>query len=64
MAAAADAGHRVVLIVATGGEEGEVAEGFLRDGETLRRYANAKRVRRPPSLGRLGFTSSGTAIPE
>ena len=25
MAAAADAGHRVVLIVATGGEEGEVA---------------------------------------
>jgi LmbE family N-acetylglucosaminyl deacetylase len=35
MAAASDAGHRVVLIVATGGEEGEVAEGFLAEGETL-----------------------------
>ena len=35
MALAADAGHRVVLVVATRGEHGEVAEGFLADGETL-----------------------------
>jgi len=35
MAAAADAGHRVVLVVATKGEHGEVDEGFLDDGEEL-----------------------------
>jgi len=35
MAKAAADGHDVVLVVATGGEEGEVAEGFLDDGESL-----------------------------
>src|SRR5580765_7909409 len=35
MAKAAAAGHRVVLVVATRGEHGEVAEGFLDDGEEL-----------------------------
>ncbi|MDH3500390.1 MAG: PIG-L family deacetylase [Acidimicrobiia bacterium] len=35
MARAAADGHRVVLVVATNGEEGEVVEGFLGDGETL-----------------------------
>jgi LmbE family N-acetylglucosaminyl deacetylase len=35
MAKAAAAGHRVVLVVATKGEEGEVAEGFLLPGEAL-----------------------------
>ena len=35
MAAAAEAGHRVVLVVATKGEHGEVEDGFLDDGETL-----------------------------
>ena len=35
MAAAAADGHRVVLVVATGGEVGEVDDGFLADGETL-----------------------------
>src|SRR4051812_47988883 len=35
MRRAADEGHDVVLVVATGGEEGEVAEGFLADGELL-----------------------------
>jgi LmbE family N-acetylglucosaminyl deacetylase len=35
MAAAAEAGHRVVLVVATRGEHGEVDDGFLGDGETL-----------------------------
>jgi LmbE family N-acetylglucosaminyl deacetylase len=35
MAKAAEEGHRVVLVVATRGEHGEVADGFLADGETL-----------------------------
>jgi LmbE family N-acetylglucosaminyl deacetylase len=35
MALAADAGHRVVLVVATRGEEGEVAPGALADGVEL-----------------------------
>src|ERR1017187_4822890 len=32
---AAEQGHRVVLVVATRGERGEVPEGFLADGEEL-----------------------------
>jgi LmbE family N-acetylglucosaminyl deacetylase len=35
MAKAADDGHRVVLVVATRGEHGEVDEGFLQPGEEL-----------------------------
>ncbi len=35
MAKAAAAGHRVVLVVATRGERGEVAEGYLEPGEEL-----------------------------
>jgi len=35
MRKAADEGHRVVLVVATRGENGEVAEGFLDEGEEL-----------------------------
>ena len=35
MARAAAEGHRVVLVVATRGEHGEVEEGFLAPGETL-----------------------------
>ena len=35
MARAAADGHRVVLVVATRGEHGEVAHGFLADGEQL-----------------------------
>src|SRR6478752_932302 len=35
MARVASEGHRVVLVCATKGELGEVAEGFLADGETL-----------------------------
>ncbi|RJQ86821.1 PIG-L family deacetylase [Amycolatopsis panacis] len=36
MRKAADEGHRVVLVVATRGELGEVPEGFLGEGEQLR----------------------------
>src|SRR5918994_1001766 len=35
MAKASDEGHRVVLVVATRGEHGEVEEGFLGEGEAL-----------------------------
>jgi len=35
MASLAAQGHRVVLVTATGGELGEVADGLLRPGETL-----------------------------
>jgi LmbE family N-acetylglucosaminyl deacetylase len=35
MAMAAAAGHRVVLVLATKGEHGEVDDGFLDEGETL-----------------------------
>ena len=35
MAKAAAAGHRVVLVVATRGERGEVADGYLKPGEEL-----------------------------
>ena len=35
MVKAAEDGHTVVLVVATRGEEGEVPEGFLADGESL-----------------------------
>ena len=35
MAKSSDEGHRVVLVVATRGEHGEVAEGFLDPGEAL-----------------------------
>ena len=35
MRKAADEGHRVVLVVATRGEHGEVPDGFLADGEQL-----------------------------
>lgn len=35
MRMAADQGHRVVLVVATRGENGEVADGFLDQGEEL-----------------------------
>jgi len=35
MSKAADAGHRVVLVTATRGENGEVADGFLDEGELL-----------------------------
>lgn len=35
MRKASEEGHRVVLVVATRGEQGEVPEGFLSDGEQL-----------------------------
>jgi LmbE family N-acetylglucosaminyl deacetylase len=61
---AAEAGHRVVLVVATRGEQGEVPEGFLDDGEELwqRRvtetYASAE-ILGAKRVEFLGYTDSG-----
>ncbi len=57
MAAAADAGHRVVLVIATQGEEGEVPDGFLEPGEALadRRVAETARSAEILGVARLEF---------
>jgi LmbE family N-acetylglucosaminyl deacetylase len=57
-------GHRVVLVVATKGENGEVAEGFLRPGETLaerreKEQEDACRILGIARLEWLGYVDSG-----
>jgi LmbE family N-acetylglucosaminyl deacetylase len=64
MAAAAAAGHRVVLVVATNGEEGEVPDGFLSEGEGLgeRRVAETRASAQILGASRvelLGYRDSG-----
>jgi LmbE family N-acetylglucosaminyl deacetylase len=64
MRMAHEAGHRVVLVVATRGELGEVQDGFLDDGEELwqRRVAETKAaadVLGADRLEFLGYTDSG-----
>jgi LmbE family N-acetylglucosaminyl deacetylase len=64
MRKAHEAGHRVVLVVATRGELGEVPDGFLDDGEELwqRRVAETKAaadVLGADRLEFLGYTDSG-----
>ncbi|MDQ6927193.1 MAG: PIG-L family deacetylase [Actinomycetota bacterium] len=64
MAKAAADGHRVVLVVATKGEEGEVADGFLRPGEALweRRVEETKAAAKVLGVSRvefLGYVDSG-----
>lgn len=66
MAAAAAAGHRVVLVVATRGEHGEVDPGFLDSGETLaeRRVVETRRAAEILGVSRvefLGYVDSGMA---
>jgi LmbE family N-acetylglucosaminyl deacetylase len=66
MAKAADEGHRVVLVVATKGELGEVADGFLGEGELLaeRRVAETHAAADLLGVGRvefLGYHDSGMA---
>src|SRR5262245_16386071 len=61
--AAAD-GHRTVLVFATQGGNGEVAEGFLDEGETLaeRRVKETQRSAEVLGVQRvewLGYTDSG-----
>ena len=64
MAKAADEGHRVVLVVATKGEHGEVEEGFLVPGEALweRRIKETEACARILGVSRvefLGYVDSG-----
>jgi LmbE family N-acetylglucosaminyl deacetylase len=64
MARAADEGHTVVLVVATGGEEGEVPDGFLADGETLGERRRIETLASAEVLGVkavewLGYRDSG-----
>ena len=66
MAKAAAAGHRVVLVLATGGELGEVAPGVLADGEDLasRRAEEVARAGEVLGVARiefLGYNDSGMA---
>jgi LmbE family N-acetylglucosaminyl deacetylase len=61
---AADAGHRVVLVIATRGEQGEVPEGLLADGEELwqRRVAETQvsaSILGAQRLEFLGYRDSG-----
>jgi len=64
MRKASEGGHRVVLVVATRGEHGEVPEGFLEDGEQLwqRRVAETRASARILGVQRLeflGYADSG-----
>ena len=64
IAQAAALGHRVVLVLATGGEVGKVADGFLDHGETLaeRRVAETERAAEILGIARiewLGYRDSG-----
>jgi LmbE family N-acetylglucosaminyl deacetylase len=64
LAKATAAGHRVVVVYATGGELGAVPEGFLAPGETLveRRVAEARRSAEVLGVDRvlwLGYRDSG-----
>ena len=64
MRKAADEGHRVVLVVATRGEHGEVPDGFLADGEPLwqRRVAETRAAAEILGVQRvefLGYVDSG-----
>lgn len=64
MLKASEAGHRVVLVVATGGELGEVPQGLLDEGETLgqRRKAEVHAAAEILGIQRvefLGYHDSG-----
>src|ERR671930_572222 len=64
MRKAADEGHRVVLVVATRGVNGEVPDGFLNDGEHLwqRRVAETEAAAKILGAHRvefLGYVDSG-----
>jgi LmbE family N-acetylglucosaminyl deacetylase len=64
MRKAADEGHRVVLVIATRGENGEVTDGFLNEGEELwqRRVEEthaAAKILGAHRVEFLGYTDSG-----
>lgn len=64
MARAAAAGHKVVVVTATDGAVGEVADGFLDAGETLEERRSAELQKAAAILGidralQLGYRDSG-----
>ncbi|MGK2949679.1 MAG: PIG-L family deacetylase [Acidimicrobiales bacterium] len=64
LAKAAADGHRTILVFGTGGEHGEVADGFLDDDETLAQRRRLETERSAEILGVarvefLGYTDSG-----
>lgn len=64
LAKAVNEGHRVVLVFATRGEHGEVAEGFLSDDELLAQRREVETARSAEILGAqrvefLGYHDSG-----
>ncbi|MEY2469380.1 MAG: hypothetical protein QOF21_2078, partial [Actinomycetota bacterium] len=64
MAKAAHDGHRVVLVTATLGEHGEVAEGYLEPGESLgerrmKELSEAATILGASRLELLGYRDSG-----
>jgi LmbE family N-acetylglucosaminyl deacetylase len=64
LAKAADAGHRVVVVFATRGEHGEVADGFLAPGESLGERRVKESLSAAEILGTarvefLGYVDSG-----
>ncbi|CDZ87838.1 PIG-L family deacetylase [Rhodococcus ruber] len=66
MRLAADAGHRVVLVVATDGAAGEVPDGLLGPGESLAQRRRAELEASAETLGvarlvPLGYADSGMA---
>jgi LmbE family N-acetylglucosaminyl deacetylase len=66
IAQAAAAGRRVVLVFATRGEHGEVADGFLAPGESLAERRTSEAARAAEILGvtrveYLGYVDSGMA---
>ncbi len=66
MAAAAAAGHRVVLVLATRGEHGEIRDGVLEEGEQLGLRRIAETFEAAAVLGAsrvefLGYVDSGMA---
>ena len=63
MRKAATDGHRVVLVVATRGEHGEVDPGFLDDGEELWQRRLSKPIPLRPFSAQPGPSSSATSIP-
>src|SRR2546425_11263388 len=65
-ARAAAAGHRVVLVTAPAGEQGEVPDGFLRPEETLAQRRREELAEAAEILGvarveLLGYRDSGMA---
>ena len=64
MAKASDEGHRVILVVATKGEHGEVEDGFLPEGEALGQRREQETLASAAILGVarvefLGYVDSG-----